>query len=224
MVGGNEEVSGDITFHVEFADDPRMPSGMPRSLRVRSQIEPKSVFWFVTLDEEIRHEMREAFRSQQMIERKSRDATTADETALIAEEKVRQRNHMEELKRRLKTACLSGQVFFRGNDRSPSGTVSEVGKAVSGVLEQVLPDVYNRFSEASAKKTDVTKGIDALLSAENLSGLPHVFTHLELLAGRTEQARIQDRRRAAVRNHGQDRGARSIRRTGDRQIPRGRVP
>ena len=72
-------------------------------------------------------------------------------------------------------------MFFRGNDRSPSGAVSEVGKAVSAVLEQVLPDVYNRFSEASAKKTDVTKGIDALLSAENLSGLPHVFTHLELL-------------------------------------------
>jgi hypothetical protein len=125
--------------------------------------------------------MREAFRSDEMIKRKTRGATTADETALIAEEKVRQRNHMQELQRRLKAACLSGKVFFRGNDRSPAGTVSEVGKAVSGVLEQVLPDVYNRFSEASAKKTEVTKGIDALLSAENLSGLPHVFTDLELL-------------------------------------------
>jgi hypothetical protein len=78
---------------------------------------------------------------------------------------------MQELRRRLKTACISGKIFFRGNDRSPAGNVSEIGKAVIAVLEQVLPDVYNRFSEASAKKTDVTKGIDALLTAENLSGL-----------------------------------------------------
>ena len=95
--------------------------------------------------------------------------------------------HLQELRRRLKAACLSGKIFFRGNDRSPTGNVSEVGKAVTAVLEEVLPDVYNRFKEASAKKADVTKGIDALLTAENLSGLPHVFTHLELL--RDEQNR-----------------------------------
>ncbi len=180
-VGGNEEVAGDITFRVELAESAGDAEKDAENLRKRSQLEPKDVFWCVTLDDEIRREMREAFRSDEMIKRKTRGATTADETALIAEEKVRQRNHMQELQRRLKAACLFGKVFFRGNDRSPSGTISEVGKAVSTVLEQVLPDVYNRFSEASAKKTDVTKGIDALLSAENLSGLPHVFTHLELL-------------------------------------------
>lgn len=180
-IGGNEEVTGDITFRIELADNAEDAEKDAENLRKRSQLEPKDVFWCVTLDDEIRREMREAFRSDEMIKRKTRGATTADETALIAEEKVRQRNHMQELQRRLKAACLSGKVFFRGNDRSPSGAVAEVGKAVSAVLEQVLPDVYNRFSEASAKKTDVTKGIDALLSAENLSGLPHVFAHLELL-------------------------------------------
>jgi hypothetical protein len=78
---------------------------------------------------------------------------------------------MPELQRRLKAACLSGKVFFRGNDRSPSGTVSEVGKSVSAVLEQVLPDVYNRFPEASAKKTDVTKGIAAAAGDEEAKAL-----------------------------------------------------
>lgn len=187
MVGGNEEVTGDIMFHLELAEDVKEAEKDAENMRKRSQLETKSVFWCVTLDDDIRREMREAFRSDEMIKRKTRGATTADETALIAEEKVRQRNHLQELQRRLKAACLSGKVFFRGNDRSPSGAVAEVGKAVSAVLEQVLPDVYNRFSEGSAKKIDVTKGIDALLSAENLSGLPQVFTHLELL--RDEQNR-----------------------------------
>ena len=181
MVSGNEEVAGDISFHLELADTADEAVKDAENLRRRSQMEQKDVFWSIALDEDIRREMREAFRSDEMIKRKTRGATTADETALVAEEKVRQRNHLQELRRRLKTACLSGKIFFRGNDRSPAGNVSEIGKAVTAVLEQVLPDVYNRFSEASAKKADVTKGIDALLTAENLSGLPAVFSHLQLL-------------------------------------------
>jgi hypothetical protein len=187
IVNGNEEVAGDISFHVELAENSEQAANETENLRRRSQIEQKAVFWAATLDDEIRREIREAFRSDEMIKRKTRGATTADETALIGEEKVRQRNHMQELRRRLRTACLAGKIFFRGNDRSPGGNVSEVGKAAVAVLGQALPDVYNRFSEASAKKIDVTKGIDALLTAENLSGLPPVFTHLGLL--RDEQNR-----------------------------------
>ena len=187
MVGGNEEISGDISFHLELADTAEEAVTDAETLRRRSQLEQKAVFWSVALDDGIKKDMRESFRSDEMIKRKTRGATTADETALVAEEKVRHRNNLQELRRRLKAACLSGKIFFSGNDRSPTGNISEVGKAVTAVLEEVLPDVYNRFKEASAKKADVTKGLDALLTAENLSGLPHVFTHLELL--RDEQNR-----------------------------------
>jgi hypothetical protein len=122
MFNGKEEVSGEITFNVQFADDPAAAAALSEELRVRSQNDPKSIFWVVTLDEEIRNEMREAYRSQQMIGPKSRDATTPDGTALVADEKGSLRRHMEELKRRLKIAALSGQVWFRGNDRSPDGS------------------------------------------------------------------------------------------------------
>ena len=77
MFNGKEEVSGDITFNVQFADDPAAAATLSEDLRVRSQKDTKSIFWVVTLDEEIRNEMREAFRSQQMIETKSREASTA---------------------------------------------------------------------------------------------------------------------------------------------------
>ena len=115
-----------------------------------------------------------------MIRPKSRDATTQDGTALVADEKGRLRRHMEELKRRLKIATLSGQVWFRGNDRSPDSS-ADAGKAAVGILGAVLPLVYDRFSEAGAKGPDLKKGVEALFTVANLNGLPGVFSHLNLL-------------------------------------------
>ncbi len=48
-------------------------------------------------------------------------------------------------------------------------------------MGQVLPAVYDRFDEASAKTADLKRGTDALLSADNLAGLPPVFSQLGLL-------------------------------------------
>jgi hypothetical protein len=181
IVNGTDTIPGEIVFHMQLAEDGIEATKEADTLRRRSQLEPKSVFWVATLDDEIQRELREAYRSAQMIERKGRGATTTDETTLIAEEKVRQRRHMDELRRRLRTACLSGQIFFRGNDRSPDGEATDVGKIAAAILGQVLPTVYDRFQEASARAPEVKKGLDALFTAENLSGLPAVFNHLNLL-------------------------------------------
>src|SRR5262249_35140922 len=155
----------------QFADDAAMARTIAEEARKRSQVEPKSVFWVVTIDDEIRREMREAYRSQQMIEKKGREATGADATPLIAEEKVKQSRHTGELRRRLRPPCRSGSIFFRGNDRSPDPSATDVGKTAAGVLAGVLPTVYDRFAEASAKAVDLRKGLDALFVAENLNGL-----------------------------------------------------
>lgn len=181
MVNGSEEIAGDIPFHVHLADDAAEVAKEAPRLRQRSQLEPKSVFWIAALDEEIQREIREAFRSSQMIDRKGRGATTPDETRLIAEEKVRQRKHMDELRRRLRQACLSGQIYAGGNDRSPDATAGDVAKTASAILGQVLPAIYDRFEEASARTADLKKGTETLLTAENLAGLPPVFSQLKLL-------------------------------------------
>jgi hypothetical protein len=116
-----------------------------------------------------------------MLARKEREARTADETALIGEEKVRLRRHQDEMRRLLKSACLSGSVFFRGNDRSPGDHATDVGKSAAEILGQVLPEVFDRFKEVAAKSSDVKKGVEALFAAENLQGLPSVFGSLGLL-------------------------------------------
>ena len=57
----------------------------------------------------------------------------------------------------------------------------DLTKAATTMLGQVLPDVYTRFGEAAAKSAEVKRGLDALLTATDLQGLPSVFTALALL-------------------------------------------
>jgi hypothetical protein len=64
-------------------------------------------------------EVVELFRSRETLARKERETKGDEAPALIAEERLRQRRHHDELRRR-KAACLSGSAYFRGNDRSPA--------------------------------------------------------------------------------------------------------
>lgn len=178
---GREIVEGDLTFHVHLADEGKEFQELAAELRARSQQERKDVFWAVPLNDAIDRETVEVFRSKEILARKEREAKTTDETALIGEEKIRLRRHQEELRRLLKAASLSGSVYFRGNDRSPGDRATDVGRSVADILDQVLPEVFDRFREASARITDVKRGADALLTADNLQGLPQVFTNLGLL-------------------------------------------
>src|SRR5205823_5209552 len=99
-----------------------------------------------------------------------------DTPKLIAEERIRQRRHSDELRRLFRAACLSGRIYFRGNDRSPGDRAVDVGKTAAEVLGHVLPEVFDRFKEAAAKPTELKKAVDALLAADNLRGLPAVFS------------------------------------------------
>ena len=139
----------------------------------------------------------------------------ADETALIGEEKVRLRRHQDELRRLLKAACLSGSVYFRGNDRSPGDRAVDVGKSAAEILGQVLPEVFDRFKEAAAESNDVKKGVDALFTAENLQGLPAVFGSLGLL--RDEKGKTVFRVESGAARGGARAGSRSAPTTATRR-------
>ena len=131
------------------------------------------------LDEAIDRETVELFRSKEILARKERGAQTKDETALVAEEKLRQRKHQEELKRLIRQSLLAGTIFFRGNDRSPDEGAADVNRAAAKVLGQALPEVFDRFEEAAARVA--RKDLDELMSTENLRGLTPVFSNLALV-------------------------------------------
>jgi hypothetical protein len=178
-LGGRLITDGDIPFHLALADAGQELLDTVEELRRRSQTETKSVFWAAGLDDAIDRETVELFRSKEILSRKERGAQTKDETALVAEEKLRQRRHQDELRRLIKQALLNGTIFFRGNDRSPDEGAADVGRTAAKVLAQALPDVFDRFGEAAARVSK--QDLDALLTTENLRGLTPVFTDLHLV-------------------------------------------
>jgi hypothetical protein len=176
---GRELVEGDMAFNVVLAMAGRDSDEQAAALRTRSHSDTRSVFWVAAIDETIERQTQELFRSREMLSRKTRGAQTRDETSLVAEERGRMAGHEAELKRLLKLAMLSGSVYFRGNDRGPDSSDTEVTKFASGVLAMSLPEVFDRFKEAAAlvQKQD----IEALLVAENLRHLTPLFVRLGLL-------------------------------------------
>lgn len=180
-IHGREAVAGDMMFNLHLAEAGEDFKGLSTELRTRSQQERKSVFWAVSLTAEIDRETVELFRSKEMVARKGRETSTRDQTAIIDEEQRKIRQRQDDLKRLLKAACLTGSVYFRGNDRSPGVRATDVSKSVAEILGNVLPEVFDRFKEAAARLADVKKGVEALFVAENLQGLPPVFGTLGLL-------------------------------------------
>jgi hypothetical protein len=181
FIDGREEAKGDLAVHMVLAEEGHEFSGLAQELRTRSQSERDAIYWAVPLSDAIDHESVELFRSREMESRKGREARTAAETSLITEERARERQHQAQLQRLLRAACLSGSAYFRGNDRSPDDRATDLIKAMTTMLAQVLPDVYTRFGEAAAKSPEVKRGLDALLTSTDLQGLPSVFTELALL-------------------------------------------
>ncbi len=177
-LNGRQVVTGDIDVHLTLV----RPEELTRSVedaRQRSQAEAKSIFWTAPLSDAIDRETEELFRSHEVLKRKEREAQTKDETKLVAEEKRREKRHKDELRKLFEQELLSGSVFFRGNDRSPDESVTEVAEATKQILAIALPEVFDRFQEAA---TRVAKGdLEALLESDSLLGLPPVFTQLRLV-------------------------------------------
>lgn len=178
-LGGRLVTDGDIPFHLALANAGQDLDETVEEFRRRSQTETKSVFWVAGLDDAVDRETVELFRSKEILSRKERGAQTKDETALVAEEKLRQRRHQDELRRLIKQALLNGTIFFRGNDRSPDEGAADVGRTAAKVLSQALPDVFDRFGEAAARVSK--QDLDALLTTENLRGVTPVFSDLHLV-------------------------------------------
>jgi len=179
LVSGPNRLPGDVMFQVTLAEAGRPYEDAVEQARQRSRDEPGAVFWVAATDGAIDRETAELHRSKSILDMKERSAKTKDETNLVDEEKRRLSRHSSDLQTLLRQALLGGTIFFRGNDRSPSPGTTTVVRAAEGVLAQALPAVYDRFGEAAARVRQ--PDLDALLTNDNLRGLPPVFSTLGLV-------------------------------------------
>lgn len=180
-LGGRLAVEGDIPIQLTLAETGKEYTERVEEARTRSQTETKALFWVAALDEAIDRETSELFRSKEILSRKERDSSgdPKQRDHLVAEEKLRQRRHQDELRRLIKQALLSGTIFFRGNDRSPDAAATDIARSTGKVLAQALPEVFARFEEAAARIGK--KDLESLMTTENLRGLTPVFTDLNLV-------------------------------------------
>lgn len=179
---------GDLPAHVRLAAAGKPYQEEVEGTRRRSRTETKTIFWVVPVDDRLDRETAELLMSKEILTRKQREdpANKDGFGALITEERARERRHADEVRRLLRDAMFGGSAFFAGNDRTPDRGGADVAKAVSHLLGDALPSVFDRFEEAAARVT--AKDRDALLTADNLHGLTDVFTKLSLL--KTEQNQV----------------------------------
>ncbi len=191
LFNSTELLDGDIPVNVHLVEEGTDYPEKLEGLRRRSQVEPLTLFWACATRQELEDEIRELFRSQEIINLRRREAQTPEHGHLHAEEQRRMANHRDELRRRLKEALLSGSAFFRGNDRIPAGA-STVDSAVKTLIGQALPEVYHRFSEAAARVE--LRDFQALLAADSLRGLTTLFTNLNLIREEGGNVRFESER------------------------------
>jgi hypothetical protein len=130
--------------------------------------------------------MTEMFRSKEILGRRDHGALAKAEEKLIAEEKRRLAGREDELRRLMKEALMAGSVFYRGNDRSPTDQDAEVNAFAGKLLRLAVPEVFNRFGETAHKVQDAD--LVAVLTAQNLNGLPQIFSNLKLIEDRNGHA------------------------------------
>ena len=179
FLDGREEEQGDLPLYLELVQPEEDFEEAAEEARQRSQAEEESVFWVARLTGDVSRLVQEVYRSKEILSRKERSARSRDEANLVREEKQRRRRHESDLRERLTKACLDGRAFFRGNDRSPQAEAKSVRGAAETLLGKALPEVFSRFEEAAAKVRK--KDLEALMTMENLRGLPEVFSELNLL-------------------------------------------
>jgi len=178
-LNGRPRVQGDVAIQLYIAEAGKDQNDRIAEARSRSQTEDKDIFWVVPLDDQIDRATIELFRSEEMLSRKERGAQTKAELGLVSEEKRRLANNKGELKRLMHRACLNGTVYFRGNDRNPNESATDLGRAVSSLLGVALPEVFHQFYMAANRVQK--KDFNSVMTSENLHGLTNVFSALSLI-------------------------------------------
>lgn len=175
---------GDLDVHITLTEPDRSAEEAEQA-RARSHTERSALFWVARVDDEVMRDVQELHRSDEMLARRGHQAPVREEAALLADEKRRRATAQDEIRRRLRGALLTGTVYFRGNDRSPPEGARDLRVEAEGIFARVLPDVFDRFEEGAARVRG--SDLDALLTAENLRGLPSVFSDLQLVVTRQGQ-------------------------------------
>ena len=186
-VGNEVLVDGDVPFEVRLLDP--ASSAEDQFLEARQLTQQTSqdglVAWCIELSDEAEDAIRERFRSDRMIERGVR---TREEEVLLRDEGRRKHAADAKLRDEIARALCRGRLFFRGNDRSPDDEAADPKTEARRVLGPALDQIFHRFGDGDVKLG--TKDVEAILTSENLAGLPSCYSDLRVVQTKDGQTRL----------------------------------
>lgn len=168
---------GDVRLNVFCAEDSGAFADRCREARTVSGEQREQLFWVLGLIEEIHRLVEELYRSREMVSTHERLAAqgqlSGEESACLADEKVRRDRFQRELRGKLVDVTQSGTGFFQSVQKDASALGQTLPEIIHGFLDYAVPTLYPKIKLGNRH----VKGDEAekLLTAANLNGLPPVF-------------------------------------------------
>jgi hypothetical protein len=174
--GQGIEAEGDVGLNLHLANAEEWQDAVLQA-RNESAAQQSTLYWVVTVDEEIRQLVTELFRSREMIAEYDRlgaqQKLTPEESTCLADEKVRRDQTQRKMREALSGALEAGTTFFRGVEKQARSFGEGLPGIARSLLEAAIPALYPKLEIG----TLALGGGEAekLLAAANLNGLPTVF-------------------------------------------------
>lgn len=175
--GGPVESKGDFMLNVRTAADPAERADRDREAREKSNANQNDIYWAACFTDEIHNLIAELHRSREMITTHdhlaSQGKLTNEETACLADEKVRRDKIQRKLRTKLADVLAAGTGYFRGVEKDGSALGETLAEVLHRLFDYVIPQLYPKL-EMGVRPL---KGSEAekFLTVANLSGLPPVF-------------------------------------------------
>ena len=174
--GETVDADGEIPLNLSLTSSDEQKSALTES-RDLSASTPSELFWVATLDDEIRTQVAELHRSNEMVAEHDRlgaqNRLTTEESACLADEKTRR----DKIRRRLRALLLAsiegGTAFFSAVQHDATALGANLTPAVHALLNQAIPSLYPKIEIGVLPLAGNEP--EKFLDSTNLIGLPGVF-------------------------------------------------
>lgn len=174
--GETVDSDGEVALNLSLTSEDEQKSTLAEA-REQSAITTSELFWVATLDEEIRNQVAELHRSNEMIAEHDRlgaqNRLTSEESACLADEKSRR----DKIRRRLRGLLLAsiegGTAFFGAVQHDVTALGTSLTTAVHALLNLTIPTLYPKIEIGVLPLAGSEP--EKFLDSANLSGLPAVF-------------------------------------------------
>lgn len=174
--GETVDSDGEVALNLSLTSEDEQKSTLAEA-REQSAITTSELFWVATLDEEIRNQVAELHRSNEMIAEHDRlgaqNRLTSEESACLADEKSRRDKIRRRLRRLLLASIEGGTAFFGAVQHDVTALGTSLTTAVHALLNLTIPTLYPKIEIGVLPLAGSEP--EKFLDSANLSGLPAVF-------------------------------------------------